>query len=105
MGKKKANKETGLAFSFILQFSINMILPILSLTALGYYIDTKVGTSFLVIVGFFLGALTGATTIYKMSRVMIKKDELSPNYPVVDTKTNKKKEEASDNDQSTSETK
>lgn len=91
---RKERKEQVQAYTYILQFSINMIVPILACTFFGYWLDGKLGTSFLVIVGFFLGALSGGTSIYKISKKMIKRDETSWKYPVVD----KKKEDGTDHD-------
>ncbi|MCR4956783.1 MAG: AtpZ/AtpI family protein [Lachnospiraceae bacterium] len=78
------------AYTFILQFSLNMIVPIFACSFFGYWLDTKLGTSFIVIIGFFIGALSGFTSIFRMSRKWTKKDELSSGYPVVDQKKEEK---------------
>ncbi|MDR2889333.1 MAG: AtpZ/AtpI family protein [Lachnospiraceae bacterium] len=48
----------------ITQFGINMLVPILLCTFLGIFLDRKLGTSFLVIILFFMGALAGFRNIY-----------------------------------------
>ena len=80
--KRKQRNEQVQAYTYILQFSINMIVPIFACTFFGYYLDTKLGTSFLVIIGFFFGALSGITSIFRISRKMLR-DPQSPDYPVV----------------------
>ncbi|MBE5906010.1 MAG: AtpZ/AtpI family protein [Lachnospiraceae bacterium] len=96
MTKQKDNKrknEQVTAYTYLLQFSINMIVPIFACTFLGYWIDTQLGTSFVVILGFFFGALSGGTSIYRISKKMLHKDETSWDYPVVE-KQKEKKEDA-----------
>lgn len=92
--KRKERREQAQAYTYILQFSINMIVPIFACTFFGYWLDGKFGTSFLVIIGFFLGAVSGGTSIYKISKKMLKKDETSWKYPVVE----KKKEDGTGHD-------
>ncbi len=92
--KKRERNQQIQAYTYILQFSINMIVPIFACTFFGYWIDTKLGTSFIVIIGFFFGALTGGTSIFRISRKMIRKDETSWSYPVVE----KKKEDTNHHD-------
>lgn len=48
----------------ITQFGINMLVPIFLCTFLGIFIDKKLGTKFVVIILFFLGAAAGARNIY-----------------------------------------
>lgn len=45
-----------------------MIVPIFLCTFLGIWIDKKAGTSFWVIILFFMGALAGFTNIYKLAK-------------------------------------
>ena len=86
---KKRNSEilkASQAFTFILQFSINMIVPIAACMALGYWLDQLVGTNFLAIIGFFFGAIAGFTSIFRLSKSFTRKDKTSIDYPVVDAK-------------------
>ena len=48
----------------IIQFGINMLVPIVLCTFLGIFLDRYMGTSFLVIILFFIGAAAGARNIY-----------------------------------------
>ena len=50
-----------------MQFSIHMLVPILMCLFLGIWIDRKAGTSYWVIILFFMGALAGFTNIYKLA--------------------------------------
>ncbi|MCR5604588.1 MAG: AtpZ/AtpI family protein [Lachnospiraceae bacterium] len=52
----------------ILQFGINMIVPILLCTFLGIYLDRFFHTSFLVIIMFFIGAAAGGRNVYIFAR-------------------------------------
>ena len=90
---KKELNELGQSYSYILQFAINMIVPIGACTYAGYWLDNKLGTMYIVIIGFFLGALAGITSIYRITKKMTKKDKTSYTYPVVD---NKDQEESDD---------
>ncbi len=54
--------------SYISQFAINMLVPIFLCSALGYYIDNKIGTDFFFILLFFVGAAAGARNIYILAK-------------------------------------
>ncbi len=54
--------------SYISQFAINMLVPIFLCSALGYYIDNKIGTDFFFIILFFVGAAAGARNIYILAK-------------------------------------
>ena len=60
----KYQKEVFRNFALVLQFGINMIVPILLCTFLGIVLDRYFGTSFIVIILFFLGAAAGFRNIY-----------------------------------------
>ena len=60
----KYDKSVLRALSLITQFSINMLVPILMCTFLGMFIDRKAGTSFWVVILFFVGAMAGFRNIY-----------------------------------------
>lgn len=82
--KRKELNESAQAYTFILQFAINMIVPIGACTYAGYWLDKKFGTVYIVVIGFFVGALAGGTSIYRITKKMTKKDKTSYTYPVVD---------------------
>ena len=48
----------------VFQFGINMIVPILLCTFAGLFLDRVLGTSFIVIILFFLGAMAGFRNIF-----------------------------------------
>ena len=61
--------------SFVSQFTLIMLIPMVGCFFLGYWLDKKFGTSFLVIVFFFIGAAGGMTGVYKLVRSTFKDDE------------------------------
>ncbi len=50
------------------QFGINMLVPVLGCSFLGIFLDRKLGTDFLVIILFFVGAVAGGYNVYRFSR-------------------------------------
>ncbi len=64
MKKNKYDKDVYRSLTLITQFGINMLVPIFLCTFLGIFIDKKLGTNFLVIILFFLGAAAGARNVY-----------------------------------------
>lgn len=72
--RDKYNKEVYQSLAQITQFSINMIVPIVLCTFLGIFLDKKLGTSFIVVIMFFLGAMAGARNIYISAKGIYDKD-------------------------------
>ena len=70
--KKTNNREIVQAFSMVLQFGLNMLVPIALCTALGVWIGDKYDMDWIVIPLFFVGALAGYTSIFKMVRGFLK---------------------------------
>lgn len=70
--KKRDNRKYGKSvyqsLTMITQFGINMIVPIAFCSFAGYYLDRWLGTSYIVIVLFFVGAMAGFRNIYIFSR-------------------------------------
>lgn len=62
------------AFSMVLQFGLNMIVPILGLTVFGAWLGEKIGVNWIAIPFFVLGALAGATNVYRLSKRFFKKE-------------------------------
>lgn len=62
------------SLALIMQFGIQMLVPIFMCLFLGIWIDRRAGTSFWVIVLFFMGALAGFTNIYKLARKIYAND-------------------------------
>ncbi len=51
----------------IMQFGINMLVPIGLMSWLGILLDQKCGTSFFMILFFFIGAVAGFQNIWRMA--------------------------------------
>ena len=60
----KYQKEVFRSMAMVMQFGINMLVPILLCTFLGIFFDKLLGTSFIVIIMFFIGAAAGFRNIY-----------------------------------------
>lgn len=69
----KYNKEVYRSLTLILQFGINMLVPIFICALIGYYLDKLFGTSFCFVTAFFIGALAGFTNVFKMARSIYSK--------------------------------
>ena len=73
---KKINKrEITESFSMVLQFGLNMIIPIAMCIAVGVWIGDKYNMDWVVIPLFFVGALAGYTSIFKMVKQYLKRIE------------------------------
>ena len=66
--KKKLDKSVYRSFAMITQFGINMLVPIGLMTWLGVYLDKRFGTSYLMVILFFVGAIAGGRNVYRMAR-------------------------------------
>jgi hypothetical protein len=64
-GKRKYGKSVYQSLTMITQFGINMVVPIALCSFAGYYLDRWLGTSYLVIVLFFVGAMAGQGTQFE----------------------------------------
>ena len=73
--KKLNMREITQSFSMVLQFGLNMIVPIAMCIALGVWIGDKYDMDWIVIPLFFVGALAGYTSIFKMVRQYLKKTD------------------------------
>ncbi|MCR5754567.1 MAG: AtpZ/AtpI family protein [Acetatifactor sp.] len=74
MKKGRVGSEVYRSFALVMQFGINMLVPICLMTALGIYLDRKLGTSYLVIVLFTVGAIAGGQNIYRMAKRIYEND-------------------------------
>ena len=75
--KKVNNREIVESFSMVLQFGINMLVPIGLCVALGVWIGDKYDIDWVVIPLFFVGAFAGYNSIYKMMSKYLKKKDTS----------------------------
>ena len=64
----KYDKSVFRALTLISQFSINMLVPIGLMLWLGIRLDQKLGTSWLTILFFFIGAIAGLQNSYRMAK-------------------------------------
>lgn len=71
--KKVNNKEIVESFSMVLQFGLNMLTPIVLCIALGVWIGDKYNMDWIVIPLFFIGALAGYNSIFRMVKKHLKK--------------------------------
>lgn len=56
------------ALTTLTQFTIYMLVPIFMCAFLGMFLDKKFGTSYWVIVFFFLGAVAGFQNIFRLAK-------------------------------------
>ena len=70
----RSNHNVFRYLTLISQFGINMLVPIFMCSFAGLYLDRKLGTSFIMIILFFVGALAGFRNIYILSLKLMKSD-------------------------------
>ena len=68
-------KKTFQTFSLITQIGLVMILAIGMTTALGVWLDRKLGTSFITVIMFFLGAAGGCQGVYRIVKQIFKDED------------------------------
>lgn len=54
--------------SLVFQFTLIMLISTVGCFFIGWWLDSKFGTSFLTIVGFFFGMLGGMSGVYKLAK-------------------------------------
>ncbi len=80
MKKSKKNRQVFEAFTMVLQFSINMLVPIGLCTAFGVWLGNRTGINWMMVPFFILGVLSGGTSVYKMARKFISRSEDRENH-------------------------
>lgn len=80
MNKKKKGKNNDIkqvcdALVMVLQFGINMLVPIFICTFMGVWLGNKFDINWLAIPLFFVGAIAGGNNIYKMSKKFIESND------------------------------
>lgn len=75
--KKKNNRELVSAFSMVMQFGINMLVPIGAMLALGVWLGDEYDMDWVVIPLFLIGALAGYNSIFRMVKKYLKIDDRS----------------------------
>ena len=73
--KRSYDKSVYQSIAMITQFSIHMLVPICLMSALGVWLDDKFGTSFWMIIMFFVGAIAGGQNVYRLARKIYAPDE------------------------------
>lgn len=76
----KKDHEVLEALVMVLQFGINMLVPIFMCTLVGVWIGNKVGINWIAVPLFFVGAMAGFTNVYKMAKKLIGKDGKDYNH-------------------------
>lgn len=66
--KNRYDKSVYRSFALVMQFGINMLVPICMLSALGIYLDRKFGTSYIMVILFFVGAAAGGRNVFRMAK-------------------------------------
>lgn len=66
--RRPADKSVYRSLAMITQFGLNMLVPIGMMSALGFYLDEKLGTSYIFIVLFIIGAIAGGQNVYRMAK-------------------------------------
>jgi len=56
------------ALTFFSQFTINMLVPIFMCSVAGYALDNWLGTSYLFVILFFIGALAGFRNVFLLAK-------------------------------------
>ena len=66
--RKGIDNSVAQSLAMIMQFGINMLVPICLMSALGIWLDRKFDTSFWMILLFIVGAIAGGQNVYRMAR-------------------------------------
>ena len=73
--QKSNNNSVAQALMMVMQFGINMLVPICLMSALGVWLDKKFDTSFWMIILFFVGALAGGQNVYRMAKQVYRENK------------------------------
>ena len=76
----KGDKKVVRSLTLITQFGINMLVPIFICSFVGIFLDRKLGTDFLMIILFFVGAVSGGYNVYRMSKRFMKSKNADSPY-------------------------
>ncbi|MDE7017571.1 MAG: AtpZ/AtpI family protein [Lachnospiraceae bacterium] len=64
----KYNRSVFHSLMMISQFGINILVPVFLCSFIGMYIDDKCGTSFWIVIFFFIGAAAGFRNVFRFAR-------------------------------------
>lgn len=72
--KMKQHKKVFQTLTLIMQFGLNMIVPIFMCTLFGAWLGRKFDMPFLAVPLFVIGALAGFTNVFKMAKKIYGRD-------------------------------
>ena len=75
--RKKESNEVANALVLIVQIGVTMLVPILLCAIGGAWLDHKLGTRWISVLGFILGAIAGFQNVYRLVKKYLK-DTKSP---------------------------
>lgn len=95
-GKRKKGYDRSVyrSFALVMQFGINMLVPICMMSAIGIFLDQKLGTSFIMVIFFFVGAVAGGQNVFRMAKQIYE----APDEDGRRTTTVKKESDSGDED-------
>lgn len=76
----KFDRNVYQSLTMISQFGINMLVPVIFCSFFGIFLDKKLGTSYLVIILFFVGAIAGGRNCYRFAKRIFDKPSSSEAY-------------------------
>ena len=85
----KYNKNVYHALIMLSQFGINMMVPIFLCSFIGIFIDKKCGTSFWVVILFFVGAASGFRNVFRLAKKIYEKPAVTRKRPTGDQEKRK----------------
>lgn len=80
------NRNVYHALTMISQFGINMLVPIFICTFIGMAIDKKCGTSFWIVIFFFVGAMAGGRNVFLFARKIYEEPAQTRKHRKVESK-------------------
>ena len=72
---KRGTKQVTNSLILVLQLGLNMIIPILLCTGVGYFIASKTDKSFFTIIGILIGIVAGFNGVYRQVQGYLKNPE------------------------------
>jgi F0F1-type ATP synthase assembly protein I len=76
--KRKDRTRAARLLSMVSQFAFTMLSPMLLCFFGGMWLDKHLGTSFLAVLLFFVGALAGFTGVYRLAKEIMKDNDDEP---------------------------
>ena len=83
--EEKSRERRGIYrnLTLISQFTLFMLVPIGGLSALGYFLDKHFGTSWIIIVCFFVGAVAGGQSVYRLAMKIANEKKEEPERNII----------------------